>query len=140
MVTPPAPSLLLMNIGDDVASEWTTGTGELHFHDYAFDDYNTEIITLAAEYDHRADIKALDWEGTHRKWTGGAWQLDFAALDTAVQHFLDRGYSVTVAATELSIFLSDYEAPFLEAHLPDEPPPDVDGDADDDGQTDLSAF
>jgi hypothetical protein len=135
------PSLWLKT--DDqsvVTSKWATRTGDLHFYDYAFDDYNTEVITLEADYDHRTDIKALDWEETHRQWTGEAWQLDFAALDTAVQHFLDRGYSVTVAASDLSIFLSDYDAPFLEAQLPEEPPPDVEGDTDDDEQTDLSAF
>jgi len=125
---------------DGVRSEWTISTGDLHFHDYGFDDYNTEVITLDAEYNHRTDIKALDWEETHRQWTGEVWQLDFAALETAVQHFLDRGYTVTIAASDLSIFLSDYDALFLEGQLPDEPPPDVEDDGDDDGQTDLSAF
>jgi hypothetical protein len=140
MATQPAPSLLLSQEDDAVVSEWTTSPADLHFHDYAFDDYNTEVITLEADYDHRTDIKALDWEETHRQWTGEAWQLDFAALDTAVQHFLDRGYSVTIAASDLSIFLSDYDAPFLEAQLPEEPLPVVEGDTDDDEQTDLSAF
>jgi hypothetical protein len=140
MATQPAPSLLLSQEDDAVVSEWTTSPADLHFHDYAFDDYNTEIITLEADYDHRTDIKALHWEETHRQWTGETWQLDFAALDTAVEHFLDRGYSVTIAASDLSIFLSDYDAPFLEAQLPDDPPPDVEDDGDNDGQTDLNAF
>ena len=140
MPTQPTRSLLLAKADDGVASEWTTSPGELHFHDYAFDDYNTEVITLEADYDHRTDIKALDWEETHRQWTGEAWQLDFAALDTTVQHFLDRGYSITIAASDLSIFLSDYDAPFLERQLPDEAPSDVEDDGDDDEQTDLSAF
>lgn len=139
MVSHPAPSLWLTTDDEGVVSEWTTSPAELHFHDYAFDDYNTEVITLEAEYGHRTDIKALDWEETHRKWTGEAWQLDFATLNTAVQHFLDRGYSLTIAASDLNIYLSDYEAPVLAAHLPDDPPPDVEGD-EDDAQTDLSAF
>jgi hypothetical protein len=140
MVSHPAPSLLLTTDDGVVVSEWTTYPAELHVHDYGFDEYNTEIIALEADYAHRTDIKALDWEETHRQWTGEAWQLDFAALDTAVQHFLDRGYSVTIAASDLSIFLSDYDAPFLEAQLPEEPLPVVEGDTDDDEQTDLSAF
>lgn len=140
MTAQPSPSLWLTNDEDRVTSEWTTSTGDLHFHDYEFDDYDTEIITVEADYDYRDDIKALDWEETHRKWTGEAWQIDFAALATAVKHFLDRGYSVTIDASELSIFLSDYDAPFLEEQLPDESPPDVELDPDDDGQTDLSTF
>lgn len=66
--------------------------------------------------------------------------FDFAVLNTAVKHFLDRGYSVTIAVTGISIYLSDYDAPLLKAHLPDEPPPAVDVDVDDEEQTDLSAF
>lgn len=139
-MTGPSPNLWLTTDEEEVTSEWTTSPGEFHFHDYAFDDYNTEILTLEADYGHRTDVKALDWEETHRKWTGEAWQLDFAALETAVQHFLDRDYSVTIAASELSIYLSDYEAPFLETHLPDEPPPDFEGDGDDDEQSDLGSF
>lgn len=139
MATPATPTLWLMDEDDGIASEWTTSQGDLHLYDYDFDNYDTEVITLEADYDHRADIKALDWDETHRKWTDGVWRIDFVALDTAVKHFLDRGYSVTIAATEVSLYLSDYEAPFLEAHLPDEPPPDVEVDVDDD-QTDLSAF
>jgi len=137
MVSHPTPSLLLTSDDGAVVSEWTTSPAELHVHDYGFDEYNTEIIALEAGYEHRTDIKALNWEDTYRKGTGETWQLDFAALDTAVQHFLDRGYNVTVAASDLSIYLSDYDASFLEAHLPEEPPPDVE---DDDEQTDLSAF
>ena len=82
MVSHPAPSLLLTTDDGGVMSEWTADPGELHFHNYVFDEYNTEVITLEAAYEHRTDIKALDWEETHRKWTGEAWQLDFAALDT----------------------------------------------------------
>lgn len=67
-------------------------------------------------------------------------RIDFAVLNTAVKHFLDRGYGVTIAATGISIYLSDYDAPFLKVHLPDEPPPAVDVDVDDEEQTDLSAF
>ena len=140
MVSHPAPSLLLTTDDGVVVSEWTISPAELHVHDYGFDEYNTEIIALEADYDHRTDIKALDWEETHRQWPGEAWQLDFAALDTAVQHFLDRGYSVTVAASDLSIFLSDYDAPFLEAQVPEEPQPYVESDAGEDSQTDLDSF
>lgn len=139
MATQTSPNLWLSD-GDDIEREWTTRKGDLHFHDYSFDDYNTEIITLEAEYDHRDDVKALDWEETHRKWMDGAWRIDFAALDTAVKHFLDQGYDVTIAVSEISIYLSDYDAPFLEAQLPDEPPRDFEVDLDDDEQTDLSAF
>ena len=103
MVSHPAPSLLLTTDNGVIVSEWTTSPAELHFHDYAFDEYNTEVVTLKASYDHRTDIKALDWEETHRRWTGETWQLDLAALDTAVQHFLDRGYTVTIDASDLSI-------------------------------------
>lgn len=126
----------------DTTSKWTDATGELHFREYGFDDYDTEIIHLDAEFEHRTDIKALDWERTHRKWTDSEWQLDFAALEHAVKHFLDRGYTVTVPASEVSIFISDYDAAFLEDHLPADPPPS-DRDADSgsgDEQYDLSEF
>jgi hypothetical protein len=72
MVSHTAPSLLLTNDDGVVLSGWTTSPAELHFYDYGFDDYNTEIITLEAAYEHRADIKALEWEDTHRKGTAEA--------------------------------------------------------------------
>jgi hypothetical protein len=67
-----------------ITSTWTEGRGELHFREYGFDDYDTEIIHLDAEFEHRNDINALDWERTHRTWTGSEWELDFAALDHAL--------------------------------------------------------
>lgn len=124
MTTEDTTNLRLSPTDADVASNWTTEQADLHFHDHGFDDYGTEVISLAAEYEHRTAIKALDWESTHRKWTGDAWTIDFAALDTAVEHLLDRGYSVTIDGAELRLFLSDYDAPFLESHISDDSPPD----------------
>ncbi|WP_227379131.1 hypothetical protein [Haladaptatus halobius] len=140
MTTQQSSHLWVATSDDGVVSAWTSSTGDLHFHTYEFDDYNIEIITFDAAYEHRADIKALDWDTTHRQWTGNAWQIDFAALDTVVQHFLNRGYSVTIAAAELNIYLSDYDASFLKTQLPDEPPPDVESDAKSGEQTDFDAF
>lgn len=135
------PKLRLAPGADGVASAWTTEAGELHLHDYGFDDYGTEVIALDAPYEHRTDVTALDWDETHRTWTGDAWQLDFAALDTAVEHFLECGYEVTIAATALSIFLSDYDAPFLDARVPDEPAPVAGWEASDrDGHPGLDDF
>lgn len=141
-MTPDQTTNLQLGPTDDgVASDWTTETEDLHFHDHGFDDYGTEVITLAAEYEHRSDIKALDWETTHRKWTGDAWRVDFAALDTAVEHFVDRGYRVTIDAGELTLFLTDYDGPFLKGHVPDEMPPDCEESlAGGDGQPDLGEF
>lgn len=125
-----------------ITSTWTEGKGELHFREYGFDDYDTEVIHLDAEFEHRNDINALDWERTHRTWTGSEWQLDFAVLDHAVKHFLDQGYTVTVSASEVRIFISDYDTSFFENHLPADPPPsDRDGDSgNEDEQYDLSEF
>lgn len=135
------PNLRLAPTDDGITSDWTTKTASLHFHDYRFDDYGTEVISLEAGYADRADVKALDWETTHRSWTGDAWELDFAALDTAVAHLVERGHTVTVAAPALTIFRSDYEAPFLEAHLPAAPPPGSGPDAaDGDDEVDLTDF
>jgi hypothetical protein len=47
---------------------------------------------------------------------------------------------VTIATAELSIYLSDFDALFLETQLPDEPPPDVKGDTETYEQTDFDAF
>lgn len=117
-------NLRLARTDDGMTSNWTTEVGDLHLHDHGFDDYGTEVISVAAGYDHRTVIKALDWETTHRKWTGETWRIDLAALDTTVEHFLNRGYSVTIDGAELRLFLSDYDAPFIEAHIPEESPPD----------------
>lgn len=119
-----SPNLQLAPTDGGITSSWTTEVGDLHLHDHGFDDYGTEVISVAADYNHRTDIKALDWETTHRKWTGETWRIDFAALDTTVEHFLDRGYSVTIDGAELRLFLSDYDAPSLETHVPEESPPD----------------
>lgn len=142
MSSNPTVNLWLSASNDRITSEWTDATGDLHFRDYDFDDYDTEIIYLDAEFKHRTDIKALDWETTHRKWTGSEWQLDFAGLEYAIKHFLDRGYSVTVPASEVSIFVSDYDGEFLEGQLPSDPPPDLvtDSGQEDNDQYDLSEF
>lgn len=135
------PNLRLRPTEDDILSDWTNEQGDLHFFDYGFDDYNTEIIALNASYEHRNDIKALDWEDTHRKWTGDVWQLDFEALDIAVKHFLEHGYNVTIAASDLTIFLSDYDAPFLKEHIPvGQPPGPARGADTPDDQPDLNDF
>lgn len=117
------PNLRLAPEDGDITSNWTTETADLHFYGYSFDDYGTEVVSLDAAYEHRVDIKALDWETTHRKWTGEAWQLDFAALDATFKHFCDRDYSVTVNTSAINIYLSDFDAPFLVVHVPDDPPP-----------------
>lgn len=140
MTTDSGPNLRLTPTQDSINNEWTMEKANLHFYDYGFDEYNTEIISLEAKYEHRPFIMNLEWEETHRQWTGDAWQLDFVALDTAVQHFVENGFPVSIAVSELRIFLSDYEAPFLEAYLPDEPLPDTELPSEEDDQLDLGDF
>lgn len=128
----------------DIVGEWTDATGDVHVYDHGFDSYGTEVIHLDAPYDARDDIKALPWEATHRQWTGSEWRLDFAALDHAVRHLLERDYSVTIPAPDVQLYVADFDAPFLETHLPANPPslePDAGGEtASDPQQSDLSSF
>lgn len=116
------PNLRLAPAEGNITSHWMTETTALHFYGYSFDDYGTEVISLDAAYEHRIDVKALAWETTHRKWTCDAWQLDFSALDATVKHLLNRDYNVTINASALKIYSCDYDAPFLEPHVPDDPP------------------
>lgn len=45
---------------------------------------------------------------------------------------------MTIEAAKLTLFLTDYDGPFLEGHVPDEQPADSDGSlAGGDGQPDL---
>lgn len=106
-----------------VKSKWTTDHGDLHFRDYGFDDNNREIIHLEAAFEHRTDIKALDKGTTNWEWTDSEWKIDFAAIDDAVEHFLDRGLTVTIPASEVYIYINDYGPSFLEDNLPPNPPP-----------------
>ena len=77
------------------------------------------------------------FSGTSSPLTSNVWnQLSFMSRLSAV---LVSAWGL-FSASDPSIFLSDYDAPFLEAQLPEELPPDVEGDTDDDDQTDLSAF
>lgn len=127
-----------------IAGGWTNATGDIHVRDHGFDDYGTEVIHLDAPYDAREDIKALAWEATHRQWTGSEWRLDFAALDQAVRHLLERDYTVTIPASDVQLYVADFDAPFLETHMPADPPyhdTDPDGEPGPDGkQSDLQAF
>lgn len=91
-----SPNLLLRRADDSVVSTWTTRMGELHFTNYGFDDYGTEVIHIDGEYGHRDDIMDLDWERTHRTWTGDSWKIDFDALDRVAKHLIEHDYEITV--------------------------------------------
>lgn len=119
--------------------EWTTEKANLHVSNYHFDEYNTEVVSLSAEYEHRPSIRDLDWEETHRKWVGDSWKIDFHALEHVVQHLLDSGFPVTIEPAVLRIFIADFGAPFLETVVPSEPPPEIE-DASIDSQLRLSDF
>lgn len=120
-------------------SEWVSSPAPLHFFDYRFDEYSTEVVSLNAEFDHRDTIQELDWEKTHRKWTGETWKIDFEPLEHVVQQLLDSGYELTIEISVLRIYIADYEAPFLETIVPDESPPEVTAD-DVDSQLRLTDF
>lgn len=122
-----------------ISSKWSDVPGEIHFHDYRFNDYSTEILSIETEQYQLEDIRALNWEETHREWTGEEWVIDFAALDQAAEHFVERGYTVTIQASDLQIYLSDFESRFLNDHLPSNSPPD-DGMSTGENQADLTDY
>lgn len=109
---------------DGAESEWATSPANLHIHNHRFDEYDTEVFSLNSEYEHRGCIRDLDWETTHRTWTGDAWKIDFAALETVVQHLLDCGFPCTIEPSILRIYTTDFDAPFLETLAPSASPPD----------------
>lgn len=116
-------NLWLRRVNDSIRSRWTDVEGDVHFYDYGFDEYEKEVILLKTEYEHREDVKRLDWEETHRNWTGETWQVDFEPLDSIVQHFLNLRHSVTIEITDLTIYLRDFEPAFLAENLPEDPAP-----------------
>lgn len=126
--------------GDSSAeSEWTTEPADLHIYDYRFDEYDTEVVSLNSSFEHRSAIRDLDWEETHRKWTGETWKIDFAPLEGVVLHLLDHGFPLTVEPSVLRIYIADFDAPFLDTMIPsDAPPADVNADIDE--QWRLSDF
>lgn len=46
-------------MGHAITTDWTIEPDHLHFHDWGFDDYGTEVITRNAAYDHQTDVKVF---------------------------------------------------------------------------------
>lgn len=120
-------------------SEWDAEPAAIHIHNYRYDDYGTEVVSIDTEYEHRPYMRELDWETTHRNWIGHAWKVDFDALDMVVHHLVTRGFPLTMEPDILRIYLTDYDGPFLKSLAPDGPTPGG-SPAHGEGQMELTDF
>jgi hypothetical protein len=71
--------------------------------------YGTKAI-LETEYEAKDDVKALDWDRTHRSWDKGlkAWTVDIDALNYVVEALNDAGRDVTVTVSAAKDFEYGY--------------------------------
>lgn len=58
----------------------------------------TRAVHLDSPYRARHDIKALDWDTTHRSWDPDVelWELDFDSIGVAAAHLDSTGYDVAI--------------------------------------------